>query len=436
MTDKYPRTHTHLTFSDRCYIEQGLTAHDSFSAIAAHLEKDPSTISKEVKRTRSHRYLARVLEEDCSIRPECSRRHLCGDRDCNRLCRSCHTFKCTKICDGYVSSHCSKLDKPPYVCNPCGSKNRCHLSKFFYKAADAQKQYETTLTESRAGVNLTPEELTALNELVSPLIKNGQPLSHIFAVHADEIPCSQRSLYNYIDQGLLDARNLDLPRRVRFKKRKSHNRSTGQIDQQYRRQRTYKDFSKFTEGYPDFEVVELDTVKGSRESGKCLMTLLFRRSNFMLIFLLNHCTQECVIDCFNQLYETLGPRLFRKTFPVILTDNGAEFKNPWGIEKAPDGKKRTRVFYCDPYLSNQKGKLEKNHEFIRYVIPKGRSMHFLTPEKVRILTNHINSLARDSLNGATPFDLAVLLLDKRIPALLGLHKVSPDHVLLKPALLK
>ena len=93
------------------------------------------------------------------------------------------------------------------------------------------------------------------------------------------------------------------------------------------------------------------------------------------------------------------------------------------------------VFYCDPYVSNQKARLEKNHEYIRYIIPKGRSMQKLTQADVSLMTSHINSTARDNLNGSTPFDLADLLLDKRIPALTGQFKVSPDDVMLKPALI-
>ena len=138
----------------------------------------------------------------------------------------------------------------------------------------------------------------------------------------------------------------------------------------------------------------------------------------------------------NDLTDTLGLRLFRKYFPVILTDNGSEFKNPWAIEKTEDGKHRTYVFYCDPYVSNQKARLEKNHEYIRYVIPKGRSMYKYTQKDINLMASHINSTARDSLNGATPFDLADLLIDKRIPVLAGQFKVSPDDVMLKPALIE
>ena len=156
----------------------------------------------------------------------------------------------------------------------------------------------------------------------------------------------------------------------------------------------------------------------------------------MIVILLPRCTQECVVNAINSLTDTISLRLFRKYFGVILTDNGSEFKNPWDIEKAPDGKHRTYFFYCDPYISNQKGKLEKNHEFIRYVIPKGRSMNRYTQDDINLMASHINSTARDSLNGATPFELAEILLDKRIPFLVGQHKVSPDSVMLKPALIE
>lgn len=63
-------------------------------------------------------------------------------------------------------------------------------------------------------------------------------------------------------------------------------------------------------------------------------------------------------------------------------------------------------------------------------------MHKYTQEDVNLMASHINSTARDSLNGACPFDLAALLLAKKIPLLTGQFKVSPDEVLLKPALIE
>lgn len=428
----------HLTFTDRMFIEQELFQGSNFTEIGTALAKDPSTISKEVKRNKDSFAQQRFRNPcyACMGMKECRIRGMC--RDCKRACRMCYQKDATKICSYFIPyKECEAPLKPPYVCNSCKKFKNCSAPKAYYSARSAQKKYEKTLSDSRKGINLTEEELQDINELISPLVLKGQPLSHIFAVHAEDIPVCRRTLYNYLDLGVFKAKNIDLPRRVRYKKRrKSSKPRVRNYQQVYRNKRTYKDFEIFVEAHPDADVVEMDTVKGSRNAGKCLLTLLFRSCSFMLIILLPRCNQESVVHAINRLTDTIGLRVFRKYFPVILTDNGSEFKNPWDIEKTPDGKHRTYVFFCDPYISNQKGRLEKNHEYIRYVIPKGRSMQNYTQEDISLMASHINSTARDGLNGKTPFDLAELLLDKRIPASAGQFKVSPDDVSLKPALIE
>ena len=431
--------HRHLTLSDRTYIEQELVRGSTFKSIAETLDKDPTTISKEVK---LHRHFT---AEDyyfhscrmCINYKRCRIRNVCGHSSCKYTCRYCSRTDPTRYCSSFTPWQCNQLEHPPYVCNACKSINSCTIRKARYIANKAQKQYEKTLSSSRSGINMTPEELQELNDLISPLVLKGQPLSHIFAVHADEIPVCRRTLYNYFDQNAFKAKSIDLPRKVRYKKRKKHPEPRRKNYQQtYRNKRTYVDFEKYTAAFPDLDVVEMDTVKGSRSAGKCLLTLLFRSCSFMIIILLPNCTQKSVISAINNLCDTIGIRTFKKYFPIILTDNGSEFKNAWDIEKNESGTLRTRVFYCDPYISNQKGRLEKNHEYIRYVIPKGRSMQRYTQDDINRLASHINSTARDSLNGVTPFDLANLLLDKKIPILTGQFKVSPDDVMLKPVLLE
>jgi len=431
---------SHLTLTDRTYIEQELVRGSSFTAIGNVLDKDPSTIAKEVKLHYEIHHASAVVNgcRNCSLYSSCSIKHLCGRRTCGTKCKQCYRTHKHTICPDADFIRCELPTKPPYVCNGCEKRSSCHNEKHFYSAKKAQSEYETTLVKSRTGINMTPEELSELNSIVSPLIMKGQPVSHIFAVHADDIPVCRRTLYNYLDQQVFDARNIDLPRRVRYKKRRAskHTPSSRNLEQIYRNKRTYKDFEIYMKHHPDASVVELDTVKGTRDAGKCLLTLLFRSCNFMIIILLQRCNQECVIRAINNLYEAISPRLFKKYFEVILTDNGSEFKNPWDIEKDQNGRHRCYVFYCDPYASNQKGKLEKNHEYIRYVIPKGKSMQNYTQADINKLASHINSTARDGLNGATPFALANILIDKRIPILTGQFEVSPDDVMLKPELLK
>lgn len=328
----------HLTLSDRTFIEQELCQGSSFKYIACILQKDPTTISKEIRNHRKAQHGRSLLSncKDCKFWDNCDIRG--NDPDitscprsgsCTKLCKKCRREKTRLFCSSYIPITCDKISHAPYVCNSCTQEKNCKLNHFLYHAAYAQKQYEKTLVSSRKGINLTPQELQDLNDLISPLVMKGQPLSHIFSVHSDEIPVCRRTLYNYFDQHVFKARNIDLPRRVRYKKRKkrSEPRKTN-INQTYRNKRTYIDFQKYTEAFPELDVVEMDTVKGTRSSGKCLHTLLFRSCSFMIIILLPDCTQKSVINAINKLCDTIGVRIFQKYFPILLTDNGSEFKNP------------------------------------------------------------------------------------------------------------
>jgi IS30 family transposase len=199
--------------------------------------------------------------------------------------------------------------------------------------------------------------------------------------------------------------------------------------------RNYERFGKYLEQNPDTDVVEMDTVIGLQQSRKVLLTLLFRSCNLMLMFLLEDKTQKSVIEALNWLSDELGIILFQRLFPVILTDRGTEFLNAEAIECDRNGEIKTRLFYCDPQCSWQKGALERNHEFIRYVLPKGTSFDRLKQEDITLLSNHINSLARDKFHGKTPYMLSKVLLDDKLHEVMKLVEIKPDDVCLKPSLL-
>ena len=362
-------------------------------------------------------------------------RNLCKDK-CGVLCKQCAKWgvKCSDYCSRYVQMECQLLLKPPHVCNSCNKRNYCRLGKIIYSAKYAFDQYREKLSSCREGVNQTPESIQRLDSLVSPLLMKGQSLSHIYATHAQDIGCSRRTLYSYIDQSVLTARNIDLRRKVKYKPRRKPTRCST-ADRQYRQGRCWDDFQKLLRESPGIGVVEMDTVEG-RKGGKVLLTMLFRSCSLMPVFLLEHKTQDEVIRVFDKLTDALGVGLFRRLFPVILTDGGSEFQAPASLELTSDGDPRTRIYFCNPYSSWQKGAIEKNHEYIRHVIPKGSSFDSLCQENVTLLANHINSEARDSLNGCTPFKLSLLLLDNRLHQALSLTEVSPDEVSLSPRLLK
>ena len=180
----------------------------------------------------------------------------------------------------------------------------------------------------------------------------------------------------------------------------------------------------------------MDTVEGKRGDSKALLTLLFRNCSLMLILLLPEKTQECVIAALDRLTALLGIEVFQELFPVILTDNGSEFQYPARMECDEYGEIRTKIFFCNPHSAWQKGMIEKNHEFIRLVIPKGQTLDIYTQVDMTLLMNHINSEARDSLNGCTPFKLSQLLLNVKLHQVLHLEEIAPDEVTLCPELLK
>jgi IS30 family transposase len=429
----------HLTLSQRIIIEKGLENNESFSEIARKTEKDPSTISKEVRRhVIHHTKKDRNRDIPCVNRPGCRIRSLCNNKGCIKLCKICSEpdFYCTGICPDYKETVCEKLDKPPYVCNGCPKKINCLLKKSYYSAKYADDCYHDLLVSSREGINQTPVDIAMLDSLISPLLLKGQSLAHIYAHHASEIPCCRKTLYNYIDKSVFSARNIDMRRRVRYKLRKRPTRVSISA-REFRIGRTYDDFQKLMKEKPDIPVVEMDTVEGSKGNGsKVFLTMLFRNCSLMLIFLLEEKTTECVTKVFDWLTNELGIETFRELFPVILTDNGSEFQKPERLECDIYGKIRTKIYYCNPHSSWQKGMLEKNHEYIRLIIPKGRGLDRYTPEHTTLLMNNINSEARDSLNGCTPFKLSQMLLNNRLHKALHLEEIAPDDVTLCPELLK
>ena len=422
----------HLTLLNREDIEKLLKAGFKFYQIAENIQKDPTTISKEVKKYRTEHFPSNFNNRNnyCKNKNSCTIKNLCNS-NCHSECRRCG--KCNSICFQYELDLCVKLLKPPYVCNACNCYPQCRKIKYVYLASNAQKNYENSLISCREGINTSEEKLQKIDQLISPLIQQGQSIKLIYANHKEEIGCSIRCLYNYIDMGLFSVKNIDLPRRVKYKVRNKNNNKTKK-DYSYRIGRTYDDFQKFLIDNPNINVVEMDTVEGIK-GGKVLLTMIFRNFNFMIARLLPNKTSEAVKKELDNIEKIIGTELFKRVFKCILTDNGGEFQKPDELETSIDGSKRCWIFYCDANRSDQKAKVEKNHEYIRYIIPKGTSMDNYNQSDIDLMMSHINSTAREVLNFAIPFDMASIYLGMDTMKKLNFSKVHPDNIILKPYLI-
>lgn len=394
----------HLSYEERKNIEDGLNDNKSINQIAKELNRSHSTILREIDRNKTF------------SKPSNFNQYRYNNYDKN------------------IS--CDKLSYKPYVCNGCKSRNGCRKERWTYYARKADNSYKELKSTCRKGINLTEEEIYNINKIVKPLLKKGQTYNHIYINHPDILDFSKVSFYNYVSNGVFEFGPLDLPRMVRYKKRKNTNRRTRK-EREIRIGRTYDDFVEFTSKNHDLNIVEMDTVEGIQDDSKCMLTLYWRQSHFMLIFLLESQTTDEVTRVFEYLQQELTEDDYKGLFPIILTDNGHEFFDVLNIEcNHRTGEQITRVFYCDSHASWQKGGIEKNHEFIRYILPKGTSFENLTQNNCYIMANHINSLCRKSLNNKCPFKAMLFMCDEQTLNRLNMYYIEPDEIVLNKSLLK
>lgn len=426
-----------LTLSERIAIESGIYEHLKLNEIAKRIFKSPETVSREIRKNRTLVTGYKPFGKDCNFANECKTKGLCGKTGCTKRCVTCKEYECRELCKRYSNKPCKNLSKPPYVCNVCTNRRKCKTDRAYYIAQQADAMSRRRYSESRSKIQTRGKELEKLDETVTPLILKGQPITHIWAEHGEELGISQRTLYRYADRGILSFGNIDLRRKVGYRPRKKKKEQSERfLNQEFRKSRSYDDYLEYMEKHPDTTVVQMDTVKGCREQGKRLLTLHFCDTNMMLILLMHDGKADTVVEQFDRLTSLLGLEEFRKVFPVILTDNGSEFKHTKEMETTDDGKKRTKIFYCDPQASWQKPKIEKNHEFIRYVLPKGKSLNPYTQEDMTLLANNINSTRRNLLGGKSPYEVITNKSVLNLMKLMGLHMIPSDEVNLTPKLLK
>lgn len=425
----------HLTLENRTLISNMLNQQESFKQIARALGIADSTVSREIRNHLEFKKTGGYGRpfNSCKHRFSCSASFLCTSCSSSRQknCRFCD--KCSLHCPDFVEQKCERLSRPPYVCNGCTDRMKCTLEKCFYSASSANAEYLAVLSESRSGLSFSEDEIRRLDNFISPLIFKGQSINHIWANNKDILMVSESTIYRMISYNLFSARNIDLPRKVRYSNRRI--RKHFKVDKACRNGRNFEDFQIFLSSHPDLPVVEMDSVEG-RKGGKVLLTLHFVKAEFMLAFLRDSNDSQSVIDIIERLYLELRPDIFQSLFPILLGDNGSEFSNPISIEFDKQGNRRTNVFYCDPSSPGQKGSAERNHELIRYVLPKGSSFDNLTQQEISLLMNHVNSLSRESIGNKCPYEMFEFLYGKNILNLLGCKRIPPNDVTLIPALLK
>ena len=385
----------HLNLSQRILIESNLNENTSLRKIGIMLGKPHTTISREI-------LTRRVLSK--------------GNRFNN------------------FNTKCDKTNKAPFVCNGCPNKNQCRKNKYFYYAKDANDNYRTTLVESREGIDFENDTFRKMDKIIKEEVDKGHSFYMIVLDHP-EFDITERTLYYYQEKGYLSCKNIDLPRIVRYRKRKrnvSKNKSERK-ENECKINRTYQDFIKYKEANKITYYVEMDKVESVKEH-YALLTLNFVPFNFMLAYKLKTQTISEVTDKINEFKKLLDYELFHKVFPIMLTDNGKDFKRPDLIEDNGQDVVKTKVFYCDSRRSDQKGSIEVTHEYIRRFIEQGVNLDKYSDEDILLMMNHINNTRREKLNGDTPFNLMKEKIGEENIKKLGFYFIPSQDIILKPSL--
>ena len=418
---------SHLTLDERRVILTGITNGSTKAAIAKTIGKEKSTVGKEIK-------LHRTLSHKCNMPLECNNYRKC-----------IYGRICTLDCPKYSPFKCSRRDRSPGACNGCSKWSHCRFNKYSYNPETAYDDYRTTLIDSREGVNLTVSEAKQMAAIIGPLLKQGQSPYQILVSHP-ELGISEKTLYNYIENDVFheiaDITVLDLRRQVSRKPTKKQSAEyKKREDRKYLQGRTYKDYLQYIEENPNAFVTQMDTVYNDISNGPFIQTFKFVRASVLFAILHSSKTAESMKKGIDLLEQILGTEVFRKYTEVLLTDRGPEFSAADEMEFDADGVLRTRVFYCDPMQSGQKGTLENNHIELRYILPKETDLHALglkDQASLNLALSHINSAPIEKFGGKSPLDIASFMYNDLFEKLnaFGVQKIEKDKVILKPYLLK
>lgn len=422
-------------------IEKGIRESESLKEIAKAIDKDPTTISKEVLKHRSDAVPASRIQSvtpciQCTYFLQCHLTKICSNECPNKQCRSCYRVDVPNRCSKFVKAKCKRLERFPYVCNGCQRRNRsCSLQKYEYIPLSAQRQYEKELHESRQGLNLTGDEFKLIDNAFKQGFDNGQSINHIIA-NNPRLGISVKTGYNYVNSGNFQVKHNDLVNYANhiLKKRKFIPKEYEYQENQNmnRKGREYYDYLLYVDNNDIIYHGELDCVGITKDYVGALLTIIIPKWSFLLLYKLVVKDMAHVNSRIDFVYQMMGYDKFNKYLGVLLTDRGPEFNDYLGIEFDKEtGIRRTRLFYCDSGRSTQKPFVERiNREIRRYVF-KGQSVENLSQEDCDLIASYINNMTLDGLGNRTPYEFAKRFLGEETINKLNIKYIKPNDLIIK-----
>lgn len=365
----------HINFEQRKTIASAIAHKMKVKDIGELLELDPTGISREVKRNR-------IIVEPIK----------------------------------QINDICPSLKRWPHVCTGCKKRyQECPYNKFIYNAKNAQKLADYNLKASRRGLDITSNDFKRLDNIIKTGVDNNKSIYQIKIENNNVIDKSVTTLYRYINKGYLTTSRMDLPYAVKYKKRK-HNKkydySNNKID---RTGHTYIDYLAFIHKHPGIYVWQLDFLGSIKTDSKSILSLILPILQFTLIDIINKPDSKKVVEFFDKLEEKIGIDNFKQLIPAILTDRDPCFSDIDGICFSKiTGEERCKLFFCDPYVSNQKPNVENINKQLRLFFPKKTSIDKYSKKDIKQINYTLLNKPLKSLDSYTPKDAFIEVFDENL----------------------
>ena len=276
-----------------------------------------------------------------------------------------------------------------------------------YKAKHGQEVYETN--RKNCGRRFEYLEKARFLQYVEEKFSQGWSLDVIrgraleSGEFTEEDVLSTKTLYNYVDLGLLEIKNIDLPEKLRRRHKKANVRKNKKIYG-----RSIEERPAEIESREEFGHWECDLVLGAKDAtDKVLLTMLERKSREYLIIRLEDRHPESVMRAMREIQAKYSEH-FSEVFKTITTDNGSEFSALSQLEQWAN----TMVYFAHPYTSCEKGAVERFNGLLRRFIPKGRRIENYSLEEISNIEVWCNSLPRKILGYRTPDEVFEEELDR------------------------
>lgn len=364
----------HINFEQRKTIASSIAHKIKLKDIGELLDLDPTGISREVKRNRK---IVEPIKNTDEV--------------------------------------CPTLKRWPYVCTNCKKRySDCPFNKFIYNAKHAQSNADYNLIMSRKGLDITSDEFKKLDNIIKNGVDNNKSIFQIKIENKEEVNKSITTLYRYINKGYLTTTRMDLPYAVKFKKRK-HNKKyeysgNNKID---RTNHTYLDYLSYLHKHPGIYVWQLDFLGAIKTDNNNILSLIQPNLQFTLLDIIKNPNSGKVVEFFDKLEESIGTEAFIELFPVILTDRDPNFSDIEGICFSKiTGEERCQLFFCDPYVSNQKPNVENLNKQLRLFFPKKSSIDKYTKEDIKQINYTLLNRPLKSLDSYTPKEAFIKVFDE------------------------